>query len=154
MDELILQPDEQIILTPGEGLAAGTQSLRIRVGTPGYGPNTFKNIEEILWRTLKHQHGNPTAIYRRGEESRLIFIVPETAKPDSFGFENQLLTTRSRGYKTCLADLLGWLPQHGDTLEFDGKTYTVQKTSNDSGTFYQEVGNYNIMIRIHVKEYS
>jgi hypothetical protein len=32
MDELILQPDESLILQPGEGIGAGDEPLRIRVG--------------------------------------------------------------------------------------------------------------------------
>ena len=117
----------------------------------------FANIETTLWNTLKQQHGNPTAVYRRGAESRLVSLVPETARPDSFGFDDQTITTTSRVFKVGKADLDGWLPQHGDTLEYDDgngvKIYTVKKTRNAGNTFFQDVGNYDVMIRIHVTNY-
>ena len=81
----------------------------------------------------------------------LDYAVPEMATPDSFG-EEYTLTTTSRVFKLGKAELEGWLPQNGDTLEYGGKTYTVKKTGA-SNTFYQDVGNFGVMIRIFVTEY-
>ena len=113
--------------------------------------NHFETIDQMLWRTLKQMHGNLTAVYRRGEESRTVHVVPETARPDSFGIEDQAFTATSRVFKVEKADLDDWLPKHGDTLEYDGKTYTVKKTS-EANTFYQDIGNSKVMIRIIVAE--
>jgi predicted small secreted protein len=86
-------------------------------------------------------------------------IVPETAQPDSFGFDNSVLTSTSKIFKVGKADLLGWLPQSGDKLELipkrgqkQGKIYTVQKTGI-ANTHFSDVGCYDVMIRILVKEY-
>ena len=157
MQEMILKSNESILLESCEGLLAGEEPFLIRFGTPGISRHACDRQEEMLWRSLKQHHGNPTAVYRRGSESRLVQIVPEVARPDSFGFDDQTITTTSRIFKVEKADLNGWLPKHGDTLEYDdgsgSKTYTVQKTSNAAGTFYQDVGNFGILIRIHVMEY-
>jgi len=44
-----------------------------------------------------------------------------------------------------------WLPQSGDTLEWNDKIYTVRKFG--SGVFYQDTGNYEIVMRIFVTVY-
>ncbi|MCL2710280.1 MAG: hypothetical protein FWE95_05315 [Planctomycetaceae bacterium] len=158
MDELILQPDESLILDPGEGIRAGKRPLHIRVGCPNYigcshfGTNEFKRMEQRVWEASKHQSGNQTAMYRRGSESRRVNVVPENAKPESFDIEGgHSLAVTIRAFKIEKADMLGWLPQSGDTLEWDTKTYTVRKFG--SGVFYQDVGNYEIVIRIFFTEY-
>ena len=155
MDELILQPNESIILKPGEAIYAQPDTpLKIRVGEPEVTPSAFDNAEEMLWSTLKRATGNQTAIYRRGDDSRLVYIVPETARPDSFGYDDHVLTTRSRIFKIGLSDLDKLFPpQHGDTLEYNEKIYEVKMTSNADGTFYQNVGSGLVMVRIHVTEY-
>jgi hypothetical protein len=152
MEELILRPNEEYVLQPGERLEAVDQPLRIRFGYANEGTNSPKNIESILWETFKRSHGYPTAVYRRGTESLLISIVPESPQPDSFDFEGQPLTSTSRIFKTGKADLNGWLPKAGDTLTYNDKTYIVKKTGA-SNTFFQDVGNFGVMIRIIVTEY-
>ena len=152
MQELILKPDESFVLQPGEMIGAGSEPLRIRVGLVNEGTNAFQNLEKMLWATQKQMSGNQTAVYRRGDESRLIYVVPETATPDSFKYEDMSLTTTSRIFKVGKADLAGWLPKDGDTLTYNGKTYTVLKTGV-SKTFYLDIGNYGVMIRIFVTEY-
>ena len=151
MDELILQPNESIILQPGEGIAAGERPLRIRVGQPNVGTNHYENMERTLWETSKQQTGNQTAVYRRGNESRLISVVPENPKPADFDIEDHSLNITVRAFKLEKADMLGWLPKSGDTLEWNEKTYTVRKFG--SGVFYQDVGNYNVVLWIFVTEY-
>ena len=152
MQELILQPNQSLVLSPGEGIGAGDEPLRIRYGEVNTAdPNASANHEQMFWDTTKRQHGMRTAIYRRGTESRLVYAVPEMATPDSFGDE-YTLTTTSRVFKLGKAELEGWLPQSGDTLEYGGKTYIVKKTGA-SNTFYQDVGNFGVMIRIFVTEY-
>jgi hypothetical protein len=153
MKELILHPNEPMVLQPGERIEAGAEPLRIRCGTPNVGTNAFSNMEEMLWASLKRSSGNQTAVYRRGPESRLVYVVPETAKADSFGYDDLTLTTTSRIFKVGKADLAGWLPEHGDTLDYNNTVYTVKNTSNANNTFYQDVGNHGVMIRIIVTEY-
>jgi hypothetical protein len=151
MEELIITPNESIVLDPGEGILAGDSPLRIRFGTPNFGANSFSNSEEMLWKSMRQTSGNQTAIYRRGDEFRLVNVVPETARPDSFGFEGITLTTTSRIFKVGKADLAGWLPKHGDTLEYDGIVYCVEVTGV-ANTFYLDVGSHGVMIRILVSE--
>jgi len=152
MEELILKPEESIILQPGERIGAGEQPLRIRFGRVNEGTNAFKNIELMLWETMKRAHGNQTAVYRRGEEEMLIHVVPHKPQPDSFGFEEQTLTTTSRVFRIAKADLAGSLPKDDDTLTFDGKVYAVRKTQV-SKTMFEDVGSYGVMMLIFVTEY-
>ena len=152
MQELILPPNTSIVLPPGESLAAGDEPLRIRVGQPSTGTNPHENIERMQWETMKQHTDNQTAIYRRGDETRLVSIVPESPNADSFGFtDSGKLTTTTRIFKIAKADLLGWLPKEGDTLTYQDKTYTFRKTAADS--FYQDLGNHGVMMRIFVTEY-
>ena len=158
MDELILQPDESIILEPGEGIHAGEASLRIRFGEREPGPNMFDNAEQMLWSSMKQASGNQVAVYRRGSESRLVCVVPETARSDPFGYDERVLSTTSRLFKIGRSDLADWFPpEDGDTLEYnDGKgtkIYEVKLTGNAGGTFFQNVGSGMVMVRIHVTEY-
>ena len=111
------------------------------------------------WETLKKATGNQTAVYRRGEETRVVSIVPESPNADSFGFaEGSRLTTTSRVFKIGKTDLLGWLPKDGDTLTYrDPRTdhetiYTFRKTPA-SDTFFQDIGVHGVMMRIFVTEY-
>jgi hypothetical protein len=107
----------------------------------------------MLWESMKRQTGNQTAVYRRGDEVRLVCIVPESPNSDSFGFaDGGRLTTTSRVFKIGKADLLGWLPKEGDTLEYAEKVYEVGQTGA-SDTFYQDIGNHGVMMRIFVMEY-
>jgi hypothetical protein len=152
MEDLILRPNESWIRPPGESLVADDQPLRIRFGRVNEGTNALKKIEEQLWETAKRMTGNETAVYRRGGETRLIFVVPETPKPDSFAFEDWSMSTTSRVFKIGKADLGGWLPKDGDTLTYGEKTYTVEKTGT-SKTFFQDIGNYEVMMQIFVTEY-
>jgi hypothetical protein len=159
MDELIIAPNESIILQPGEGVFAGRKPLRIR-GPIAATKSPFECHERTLWKTLRQATGNQIALYRRGEESRIVCVVPETAQPASFDLyedENNkiTLTTTSRIFKLCKADLGGWLPKHGDTLEYaenpgeQAKIYKVQMTGGPH-TYYLDVGNHGVMIRILV----
>ena len=152
MQDLILQPNDSIILQPGESIAAGDVPLRIRVGRPEVGKNEFANAEEMRWHLFKEHNGNQTAIYRRGDESRLIHVIPESRKPDSFGFEGQPVAITSRTFKVQKSDLLGWLPEHGDILEWNEKIYTVEMTGA-SPMLYQDIGSYDVVMRIFVTEY-
>ena len=152
MEDLILRPNESIILQPGERIEAVDKPLRIRVGRVNEGTNAFKNAEQMIWETVKRMSGNQTAVYRRGEETRLLFVVPETPNPDSFPFENQSLATTIRIFKTGKTDLHGWLPKDGDTLTYQDKTYVFKKTGA-TPSFYQDIGNYGVMIRLFLQEY-
>jgi len=152
MEDLILRPNESIVLQPGELIEAGDVPLRIRFGHVNEGTNSLKNIEQMLWETMKRMHGNQTAVYRRGGEEVLIHVVPHKPLPDSFGFGEQTLTTTSRVFRIGKADLNGWLPQDGDTLTFEEKTYTVRKTQV-SKTMFEDVGSYGVMMLIFVTEY-
>ena len=153
MQELILRPNESIVLAPGDKIGAGEEPLRIRFGLVNEGTNEFKKKEVILWEASKRMHGNQTAIYRRGEESRLIAVVPENRKPESFDFEGQPMSTTLRTFKVQKADLLGWLPEHGDILEWNEKIYTVEMTGA-SPMLYQDIGSYDVVMRIFVTEYT
>ena len=118
--------------------------------------NEFRKAEEIRWKLLKQSSGNQTGMYRRGEESRLIAVVPESPNPRDFDYEDQALNITVRAFKVEKSCLLGWLPKSGDTLEWNEQTYTVRKfgvRKFGSGVFYQDVGNYNVVLRIFVTEY-
>ena len=150
MEDLILQPNDSIILQPGESITAGDVPLRIRVGQPNIGKNEFANAGEMIWHHLKQRSGNQIAIYRRGGETRLVHVVPESGKPTSFAFEGQPMTTTLRTFKVQKADLLGWLPEHGDTLEWNEKTYHV-RMHEASNTFYEDISSYDVVMRIFVE---
>ncbi|MCL2710767.1 MAG: hypothetical protein FWE95_07790 [Planctomycetaceae bacterium] len=153
MEEIIVTPNQAITLQPGERIEAVGAPLRIRVGQVTLESNSLNNAEEMLWESQKSATGCQTAVYRRGKESRLVYIVPESPNADSFGFaDGGRLTTTSRVFKIQKADLLGWLPQDGDTLDYQEKTYNISKTAA-SDTFYQDIGNKDIMLRIFVMEY-
>ena len=149
MQELIIRPNESIVLKPGESIVAGEQPLRIRVGQVNTGDNEFENMERMSWELSRDRTGNQVAIYRRGNESRLIAVIPERPNPASFDFEGQAMTATIRTFKAQKADLDGWLPEEGDTLEYDEKTYIFRKTSGLK-TFYENVGSYDVVMRIFV----
>jgi len=155
MQELILKPDEAIILAPGELIGAGDVPLRIRFGYANADPNTsanqFGKMERLLWENSKQQTGYQTAVYRRGDESRLIRVVPENPKPEDIDMENHSGNITIRAFKVEKADMLGWLPKHDDTLEWNKKIYTIRRFG--PGVFYRDVGNYNVVLRIYVTEY-
>jgi hypothetical protein len=108
---------------------------------------------------MQQSTGNQIANYRRGNESRLVCVVPETAKSDAFGYDERVvLSTLSRYFKIGVADLGDWFPpQDGDTLEYDdgksAKIYEVKRTGNADGAFFQTVGSGTVMVRIHAMEY-
>lgn len=79
MDKLILQPNELIILQPDEFIGAGEDSMYIRVGQSNVGTNPFETNERMLWKTLKQQTGNQTALYWRDDEIRMVRVVPESS---------------------------------------------------------------------------
>ena len=99
---------------------------------------------------MKQHTDNQTALYRRGDETRLVRIVPENAQPESFEVEGHTRNIIMRAFKVEKADMLGWLPQSGDTLEWSDKIYTVRKFG--TGVFHLDVGNSNIVMRIFVTE--
>ena len=72
-------------------------------------------------------------------------------KPEDFNYEDQSLNITVRTFKVEKADMLDWLPESGDTLEWNNEVYTVRKYG--TGTFYQDIGNYNVVIRIFVTDY-
>ena len=153
MQELILHPQESIELLPHEAIGAGEEPLRIRFDPLNAAPpNPFENQEKMWWETAKQRTGNQTAVYQRGELTKQVRIVPEMPRPDSFGFENQTLTTTSRIFKVEKADLEDWLPQSGDTLTYNETVYSIEQTGA-ANTFYQNVGTYGVIIRIIVMEY-
>jgi len=153
MEELLIPPHSAIVLLPGERIEAGDEPLRIRAGTAtSPGTHAFNNSERTLWESQKRATGDQTAVYRRGEETRLIRIAPESPNAEAFGFaEGGRLATTVRVFKIEKADLNGWLPQAGDTLDYQEKIYTFRKGAADS--FYQDLGNHNVMMRIFVSEY-
>ena len=155
MQELILHPDESIVLMPGEGIAADKVPLRIRTEHSYYDPakrrNQFAKMERIVWENSKRYTGHQTALYRRGKETRLLRVVPENPKPEDFDFENHTLNVTLRAFKVEKSDLLGWLPQDGDQLKWKGKIYTLHRFG--TGVFYQDAGNYNVVLRIYVTDY-
>jgi hypothetical protein len=151
MEYLILNPDETIILQPGEMIGAGDQPLQIRFERVNEGTNHFAKAERLIWSTMKHAHGNQIAIYRQGDESRLLFVVPEAPKPDGFAFEDHQMYKTIRLFRCGKADLFGLIPKAGDTFIHNNITYTVCKTPG--GPCYQDIGNYNVMVRIAVDIY-
>jgi len=153
MQELILHPHEAIELRPYESIGAGEEALLIRFDSRSTAqPPPFENYEKMWWATTKQHTGYQTALYHRGGQTKQIRLIPETARPDSFGFDDHTITSTSRIFKVEKIDLGDWLPQNGDTLTYNEKTYVVKQTSN-ANTFYQPVGNHEIMIRIVVMEY-
>jgi len=46
---------------------------------------------------------------------------------------------------------VGWLPQSGDTIEWNEQTYTVRKFGTN--VFSLDVGLYGIILRIFATEY-
>ena len=151
MQELILQPEDSIVLAPGERIEAGEEPLRIRWMPMSLVPNMSVNSETMLWETLKRQSGNQTAIYRRGAETRLVRVVPENPRLESFDNDGHTRTITNRAFKIQKNDMLGWLPKSGDTLEWNEKNYPVHMFG--ANVFYQDVGNYNVMLQIFVTEY-
>jgi len=149
MEDLILRYYESIVLEPLEALTTDVYPLRVRFENVHEGTNHYRNAAIERWEIQKRVTGNQTALYRRGNETRLIAVVPEKAKPDSFEFEEHARTSTIRTFKIQKSDLLGWLPKENDTLEHEGKTYICRKTGTLK-TFYQDIGNDNIIIRIYV----
>jgi hypothetical protein len=118
--------------------------------------NLFSQAEQTLWNTIHKAAGSPTAVYRVQNseppsepqpEGCEIKVVPETPQPDGFAFEDFRLYKTSRVFKVGKLELNGLLPKEGDTLTYNDTVYTVKRTQ--SGPCYEEIGNYNVMLRVH-----
>ena len=162
MEEIVLNPNEQIRLESGESLSGSDAgALLIRYGEGAVpalpGTNIFANAEWTIWNTIKNVSGNQTAVYKKQNSNieTTVFVVPETPQPDGFAFEDFKLYKTSRVFKVGKLELNGMIPKEGDTLTYiynEAETmYTVKKTQ--AGPCYEDIGNYNVMLRLYCSVY-
>jgi hypothetical protein len=109
--------------------------------------NLLAESERMFWQCLP---GKQTALYQRRNARKkfTVHVMPETPKPETFGFDDCTLYKTCRVLKIGLAEFGTFRPQVGDILIYDGKKHEVQNTID--GPCYVELGNYGIMLRVNV----
>ncbi|MDR3232595.1 MAG: hypothetical protein LBT46_02825, partial [Planctomycetaceae bacterium] len=131
MEDIILHPNESLVIEPGEALQPGGGGrLRIRFesgggiggGTPG--ENGYSNMEQIIWNGIKTASGRQTAVYKQGSLEISVHAVPEKPNPDALQFEDHKLYKTIRVFKIGKSELNGLLPKEGDTLTYNDVIYT------------------------------
>lgn len=92
--------------------------------------------------------------YTRGASSVDVTAVPGTTEHQSYGPEGELITSRSADWLVRASDLVldnqQTLPQRGDTITADGRTWIVLPVGDDR--CYRFSDQFRVRLRIYTIE--
>lgn len=87
--------------------------------------------------------------YRRDGEETPLTAIPARTPVENDDFQGVKVTSYVHDFIVAIADFPYDTPEHGDEIDFDGKTYEVQRVGGKAWSYSDA---FRIRYRIHTRE--
>lgn len=111
----------------------------------------LENAASALWSALKPAAGE-SVTYSQGATTVTATALPGSSPIVAETLEGTIRTDKSQDFVFKSADLLGVVPQRGDTIMWGSRKFEVIQPGADRQYYYSDP--YQVMIRVHCKEIS
>jgi hypothetical protein len=111
----------------------------------------LENAASALWSALQPAAGESVA-YSQGGTTVTATALPGSSPIVAETLDGTIRTDKSQDFVFKSADLLGLVPQRGDTITWGNRVFEVIQPGGDRQYYFSDP--YQYMIRVHCKEIS
>jgi hypothetical protein len=104
---------------------------------------------DALWQAIRPAAG-VSVTYTQGQTTLTVYAVPGSTPIEVQTVDGVVRTDKTQDFVFQVSDLLGVVPQRGDTVVWDDRNFEVIQPAG--GRCYSFSDQYQRMIRVHAKE--